>query len=57
MLKKFWEKRLSEETQTLKELREQKSNASGDKLEKIKSKIAHHAGEKIAAQNALESFK
>ena len=57
MLKQFWEKRLSEETQTLKELREQKINASGDKLEKIKSKIAYHAGEKIAAQSALESFK
>jgi hypothetical protein len=56
-MQKYWEKRLAQETQTLKELRVAKEKAGPEALESIKGQIAYHAGEKVAAQNALEQIK
>lgn len=52
----YWEKRLAKETQALKELREAKLKAGPEAMESIKDQIAYHAGEKVAAQNALQAL-
>lgn len=55
-LKEHWCGRLAEEAAALDELREAKLKAGPETMESIKTQIAYHAGEKVAAQNALQAL-